>query len=171
MIRRFLLVAVAVLLVSPRADAAPINLLLTTDVEPTTVGPQALGFSYMFWESATNDWLTDGSPDRRLLSGGATLMPGQTQFEITLDVDSLATDDARGVAVQEADEPNVIVAGPSDDLVDGDWHAPPRPAAPADAGGDHCTRAVRRPERVAGGAGPRRRTRAHTRRGGSSIGC
>ena len=44
-------------------------------------------------------------------------------------VDVLAPDDARRVAVQEADQPDVVVRGAGDDILDGRGHASDPPAA------------------------------------------
>ena len=98
-IRRLLPVAVLLLLVTSRADAEPINLLLTTDITPVTAGPPEVRFGFSFFQSPTYGWPSSsfvaGWPAPApagvtvLASGNTTLLPGVTQFNVSLNVDSL----------------------------------------------------------------------------------
>ena len=88
MIRR-LLSAAALLLLASTAHASTINLLLTTDHPWPTVGDPAIGFMFQFIESPTNNWLTYAPPPV-LLASGVGGGPGISQFNVSLDVDSLA---------------------------------------------------------------------------------
>jgi hypothetical protein len=90
MLRRLLSAVALLLLLTSRADAATINLLLTVDINSPTSGPLDVGFSYEFFTSATGTW--PGTPLPRppaLATGGGSLSPGVTQFPISLNTESL----------------------------------------------------------------------------------
>lgn len=89
MLRRLLSAAALLLLLASRVQAAPINLLLTIDHYTPVIGPPEIGFQYAFFQSATNGWPGSFPPGPLLASGGAALLPGVTQFSISLDAVSL----------------------------------------------------------------------------------
>jgi hypothetical protein len=96
---RSVLAAAALLLLLPlRAQAAPINLMLTANINTPTAGPPELVFGFSFFQSATYGWpgaLVGGWPAPAppgvptLAFERTTLLPGVTQFNVSLDVDSL----------------------------------------------------------------------------------
>lgn len=88
MLRRLLLSA-ALLLITSRAQASPINLLLTVDDYAPTVGPSEISLSFSFFESATNGWPRAMLPRTELAHGGAILLPGVHQFYVSLNTASL----------------------------------------------------------------------------------
>ena len=97
MLRHLLSAAALLLLLASRAQASPINLLLTTDYnEPLFGHPREISINYEFFQSPTNLWPTFSPRPPSFLSGGAQLLPGVTQFNLSLDVESL--DDVHFVA-------------------------------------------------------------------------
>jgi hypothetical protein len=89
MIRRLLSAAALLLILASRAQAAPINLLLTVDMSAPTFGPPEINLRFNFFESASNGWPGPFPIDSILTSGFATLLPGVTQFNVPLDAESL----------------------------------------------------------------------------------
>lgn len=96
MLKRLLPAAALLLLLTSRAEAAPINLLLSVNIGAPNGGPPQVVFGYSFFESATYGWPGDfvtgwpaPAPVPALAAGGGTLLPGQTQFNVSLNVDSL----------------------------------------------------------------------------------
>lgn len=90
MIRRLLPVAFVLLLFASRAQAAPINLLLTVNIYPPSVGPPETSFSFRFFQSASNGWpFSAFQPTTPLASGGGGLLPGVTQFNVSFDAANL----------------------------------------------------------------------------------
>jgi PEP-CTERM motif len=83
-------VALLLLFTSP-ARASTINLLLTVDMyEPTVIGPRDLDFSFSFFQSASNGWPDSTlQPRTFLVRGGARLLPGVAQYNVSLDAGSL----------------------------------------------------------------------------------
>ena len=90
MLRRLLSAAVLLLLLTSRAQAATINLLLTVDINEPTAGPRETFFQYNFFESASNGWPGEFPPFPRLATGSAALLPGVTEFNVSLNAESLA---------------------------------------------------------------------------------
>jgi hypothetical protein len=88
MLRRLLLSAV-LLLITSRAQASPINLLLTVDDYAPIVGPPEISLFFSFFESPTNGWPQAMLPRTELASGSATLLPGVRQFNVSLNAASL----------------------------------------------------------------------------------
>jgi len=86
MVRRLLSAAALLLILTSRAQAAPINLLLTVNINPTTVGPPDVTFNYSFFQSATYGWPYSSSGAAFV---GATLFPGVTQYNVSLSTASL----------------------------------------------------------------------------------
>ena len=91
MLRRLLSVVALVLLLASRAQASTINLLLTLDFNAPLFGPPGIAADFRFFESPANGWpsAVATTPQTVLATGGAQLLPGVTQFNITLEVDSL----------------------------------------------------------------------------------
>jgi hypothetical protein len=90
MIRRLLPTIALLLLLASRAQAATINLLLTVDYNEPLFGPRPITLQYEFLESAVNAWkMIPKPPLTNLANGGATLLPGVTQFEVSLEASSL----------------------------------------------------------------------------------
>lgn len=88
MLRRLLSTAAVLLFLTSRAQASPIDFLLTVNQYTPTVGPPEISFNFTFFESATNGW--PGSlPPHVLATGGANLLPGVRQFNVSLDVATL----------------------------------------------------------------------------------
>lgn len=79
------------LVLASRIQASPIDLLFTVNNLPPTAGPPDISLSYFFFESPTYEWPAT-APHPLLLTGGARLLPGVTQFNITvnpIDLDDL----------------------------------------------------------------------------------
>jgi hypothetical protein len=91
MLRRLLSAAALLLLLASSAQASTINLLLTTDINDTTLGPPELLINFKFFESPENGWPYTAHllPKIELAHGTAIVLPGVTQFDITLDTNSL----------------------------------------------------------------------------------
>jgi hypothetical protein len=90
MVPRLLSVAALLLLLASRAQASSINLLLTTDYnEPLFNQPREIKLIYEFFQSPSNLWPSHASRSPFLVTDGATLLPGVTQFDISLNVESL----------------------------------------------------------------------------------
>lgn len=89
MLRRLLSAAALLLLLASRAQAAPIELLFTVNHYTPIVGPPEIGLQFTFFESATNGWPGSFPPQPFLANGGAVLLPGVTQFSVSLDAVSL----------------------------------------------------------------------------------
>ena len=96
MIRRLLSAAALHLLLAPTAQAATINLLLTTEHYDTTIVPPEVGVGFSFFEAAAYSWPRDASgvpavlvPRTYLATGSSALLPGVAEFSISFDVDSL----------------------------------------------------------------------------------
>jgi hypothetical protein len=85
MLRPLLSAAVLVLLLASRAQAATIDLVLTMNITTATAGPQEVGFQFGFFESATYAW-PSALFQPYLMQGSATLLPGVTQFNVSLNV-------------------------------------------------------------------------------------
>jgi hypothetical protein len=89
-IRRLLSAAALLLLLASPAQAAPIDFLLTVEMYEPTVGPRDLSFSFSFFQSASNGWpYSTLQPRTGLASGGARLLPGVTQYNVSLNTASL----------------------------------------------------------------------------------
>ena len=90
MVRRLLL-ATAFLLITSRANAATIDLLLTMDHFWPTAGAPNIEYTYRLFEASRNGWPDrDGStPQTVLASGSAWVLPGVTQLDLSINVDSL----------------------------------------------------------------------------------
>jgi hypothetical protein len=89
-IRRLLCAAAMLLLLAWPAQAATINLLLEVDMQEPTVGPRELSFSFTFFQSASNGWPHSTlQPRTRLAGSGAMLLPGVTQYDVSLNAASL----------------------------------------------------------------------------------
>ena len=89
MLRRLLSAAALLLLLTSRAQASPINLLFTTEHYFPTVGPPEISVQYRFFQSSSNQWPGPFSPEPLLAIGGAAVLPGMRQFQVSLDVASL----------------------------------------------------------------------------------
>lgn len=90
MLRRLLPAAALLLLITSRAQAAPINLLFTVNHFAPVSGPPEISLNFVFFQSATNGWPGSAPPQPFLASGGSTaLLPGVTQYNVSLDVASL----------------------------------------------------------------------------------
>ena len=89
---RLLPTIVLLLLLASRAQAAPINLLLTTDFSSPTFGPPfgppAVTLNYWFYENPYNGWKDPINPGTQLASGSVTLLPGQTELHLSLNADN-----------------------------------------------------------------------------------
>lgn len=82
--------AALLLLLTSRAEAAPISLLLTLDYYTPTVGPPEIGINFRFFTAATDGCgVSPAVPRTALVTGGASLLPGVSQFNVALNVDSL----------------------------------------------------------------------------------
>jgi hypothetical protein len=89
-IRRLLSAAALLLLLASPAQAATINLLLEVDMHEPNVGPRELSFSFTFFQSASNGWpYSTLQPKTRLAGSGALLLPGVTQYNVSLNAASL----------------------------------------------------------------------------------
>ena len=90
MFRSLLPVVVLLLLLASRVEASPINLLLTVDYDEPVYGLPPISLSFRFFESAFNGWQSiPKPPTTSLVRSGANLLPGVTQFEVSLDADTL----------------------------------------------------------------------------------
>ena len=87
MLRRLFSAVVLVLLLTSRAQAATIDLVLTVNLLEPTVGPPEISFNYSFFQSATNLW-PFLAPFHSGTSAGV-LLPGVWQFNVSLDAVSL----------------------------------------------------------------------------------
>ena len=89
-IRRLLSAAAVLLVLASPAQAATINLLLTVDMDEPTFGPRELSFSFSIFQSASNGWpYSTLQPRTRLAGSGALLLPGVTQYNVSLNAASL----------------------------------------------------------------------------------
>jgi hypothetical protein len=86
MLRPLLSVAVLVLLLASRAQAATIDFVLTVNIPTATAGPQEVGFQFGFFESGTYTWPSPLASQSFLILNSATLLPGTTKFNVSLDV-------------------------------------------------------------------------------------
>lgn len=90
MIRRLTFAAVLLLLLTSRAQAATIDLVLTINHYAPTVGSPEITLDFSFFESATNGWTTSFPPQPYLASvTRGALLPGVTQYLVSLDALSL----------------------------------------------------------------------------------
>ena len=90
MLKRLLTATALILLVASRAQAAPINLLLTVDYNDPTNGPMPIGITYDFFTATSNQWGKTFNPVfTPLLHQSALVTTGSAQFNISLNVDSL----------------------------------------------------------------------------------
>jgi hypothetical protein len=89
MLRRMLSAAALLLILTSRAQASPIDFLLTVNQYTPTVGPPEISLGFTFFESATNGWPSSLPPRHVLAIGGADLLPGVRQFNVSLDVVTL----------------------------------------------------------------------------------
>jgi hypothetical protein len=93
MTRRVLLNVALLSLLTSRADAATINLLLTININSPTSGEAYssapdVSFGYNFFTS-TNAWPSSPSNAPSLTNPGGSLFPGVTQFPVSLNTESL----------------------------------------------------------------------------------
>ena len=89
LLRRLVLAATLLLLLSSRLQAAPIELEFTFHhYTPIVSTPVGLGFT--FFRSPTNGWPGAFPPEPFLAQGGAGLVPGaSTHVKVSLDTDSV----------------------------------------------------------------------------------
>lgn len=87
MTRRLLPVVALLSLLTSRADAATINLLLTIDINSPTSGPPEVTLGYNFFTNPTNAW--PSPPFRAPSLPGGSLLPGVTQIPVSLNTESL----------------------------------------------------------------------------------
>jgi hypothetical protein len=82
---------VLLLLFTSRANASPINILLTMDHLWPTVGAPEILYAFRVFEAPHNAWPhgAGSTPLTILASGGARVLPGVRQLDLSLDVDSL----------------------------------------------------------------------------------
>jgi len=115
MMRRLLPAAVLLLLLASRAQASPIDLLLTMNYDgPTDGSPAQVQLDYRFFESPTNAWQSVDRDVTDLAGAGTVLLPGVTQFNVSLDATSL--DNVYFTSYWGLPEccgmPNIMVAAP-----------------------------------------------------------
>src|SRR5205809_7822151 len=83
---RSVVVAAALLLfAAPHADAARIDLNVAITYCTPAVGPPDASLAFWLFESATNGWPGAPLPQPTLASGGGTLLPGVTQYAVSLN--------------------------------------------------------------------------------------
>jgi hypothetical protein len=85
-LNRLLSGAAVLLLLTSRADAATINLLLTIDINSPASGPPDVAFGYSVFTNPTNAWPSSPAitPTFRF-----SLSPGVTQFPVSVNAESL----------------------------------------------------------------------------------
>ncbi len=88
-VRRLLSAGALLLLLSSRAQAAPIELEFTFTHHTPIVTPVWIGLSFMFFQSPTNGWPGAFPPVPYLAQGGTGLVPGVTQVDVSLNTDRL----------------------------------------------------------------------------------
>jgi hypothetical protein len=88
MLRRLLATA-GILLLASRVEAGPINLLFTVDFYDSTLGPSEISVHYNFIQSPANLWQSAVRGQPVLARGFAWLLPGVTQFNVSLEAPSL----------------------------------------------------------------------------------
>ena len=130
-LRHLLSAAILLLFLTSPAQAATIDLVLTVEVYVPPLGqPPELGFNYRFFQSASNGWPDSTlQPQTGLAGGSATLLPGVTQYYVSLDAVSLDdvyfaafgqyTSFAPGAPPPPFGFPSYYVAEPPDGNIDG----------------------------------------------------
>ena len=113
MLPHLLFAVAALLLLASRAEASPINILLTVNYGAPTEGPPGMGHHFEIFESDSNDWLNFARDTRPLAYSNTLLFPGETQYSILLDVGSLDNVYFFSEWVASGDPfPNVLMASP-----------------------------------------------------------
>ena len=121
-LRRLLSAGVVLLLLTSRAQAAPIQLEFTFTHFTPIVSPLGIGLSFTFFESPTNGWPGAIPPQPYLAQGGTGLVPGVTQVPVSLDaerLDRVYFSSYGSFLISHAHENSLFVAAPPSGPVPG----------------------------------------------------
>ena len=121
-LRRALSAGALFLLLTPRAQAAPIELEFTFHHYTPLVSPLRIGLSFTFFESLTHGWPGAFPPQPYLAQGGTGLVPGVTRLNVSLDterIDRVYFSSFGSFFIGPGDQDGLFVAAPPSGPVPG----------------------------------------------------